>query len=339
MKLLRSIAVIGAMMTATVAALAQEPALPDFAPVSAEVKSRAWPIDPAKGYVVRELKPTIYMVTDGRYQSLFVVTNRGVVLFDAPPSLLRNIEPAVAEVTKQSIVSLVYSHGHIDHIGGAGVILKRHPNLEIIAEEGVAHFLKEQKDPSRPVPNKTFKEATTLDLAPTTVQLKIGHWHSAAGDLLAYFPAEKILMAIDTISPAQTMFMGFNLTQNTEEYIKVFSQLLSFDFETLVTGHRSNPATREDVVQMQQFVNDVYETAKRVSAADTKTVIGRAVAKYKDNGYAVARAVTDSQVAQCEKEINSRWLEKISNMDVYAASQCMAALVYFQFDVGPRSGD
>ncbi len=64
--------------------------------------------------------------------------------------------------------------------------------------------------------------------------------------------------------------------------------------------------------------------------------MGQAIAKYgKDNGYALARAVTDSQVAQCESEINARWLDKISNIDVYSASNCQTALTYFQFDVGP----
>lgn len=336
MKIVRLVAMGVALVATSAAVLAQEVPLPDFAPVTAEVKSRAWPIDPAKGYVVKELKPTIHMVTDGRYQSLFVVGERGVVLFDAPPSLLRYLEPAVAEVTKQPIVGLVYSHGHIDHIGGAGTILKNHPQLEIIAEEGVDHFLREQKDPSRPIPTKVFKGSTTLNFAPTKVELKVGHWHSAAGDLFAYFQDHKVLMAIDTISPTQTMFLGFNLTQNTEEYIKSFDQMLAYDFDTLVSGHRNNPATRDDVILMQKFVMDVYETAKRVSAADIKPVLGRAAAKYGNNGYAIARAVTDSQVAMCEKEVNSRWLEKISNMDVYSASQCLSALIYFQFDVGPR---
>ncbi|MCD2174960.1 MBL fold metallo-hydrolase [Rhizobium sp. C4] len=329
-----------ALVAIPVAVSAHETVLPDLAPVSPEVKARAWPVDPAKGYVVRELKPTVFMITDGRYQSVFMTTEQGVILFDAPPSLTKYLQAAVSEVTKQPIVSLVYSHGHVDHIGGAGTILRGNPQLEIVAEEGVAQFLQEQKDPNRPVPTKVFQGKMTLNSGAASVELKVGHWHSAAGDLFIYFPNQKVLMAIDTITPGQTTFSGFNLTQNMDEYSKVFDQLLAYDFDVLVTGHRSNPANRDDVIQMQKFVKDVYETAKRASAADTKAVVGQAIAKYgKDNGYALARAVTDSQVAQCESEINARWLDKISNIDVYSASNCQTALTYFQFDVGPRSND
>ncbi len=125
-----------ALVAIPVAVSAHETVLPDLAPVSPEVKARAWPVDPAKGYVVRELKPTVFMITDGRYQSVFMTTEQGVILFDAPPSLTKYLQAAVSEVTKQPIVSLVYSHGHVDHIGGAGTILRGNPQLEIVAEEG-----------------------------------------------------------------------------------------------------------------------------------------------------------------------------------------------------------
>lgn len=319
------------------AAFAQDSALPDFSAVLPGTKARFWPVDPSKGYAVRELKPAIFLITDGRYQSLFATTDRGVVLFDAPPSLMRNIVQAVADVTKQPIVSLVYSHSHVDHIGGAGLILRHNPQLEIVAEEGVARFLREQNDPNRPAPTKVFKDRTTLSLGAGTAELKVGYWHSAAGDLFVYFPAQKILMAVDTLTAGQTVYMNYNLTQNMDAYMKVFDQILGYDFDILVTGHRSNPANREDVTVMKGFVTDVYDTVKRVNASDRKALIGRAVTKYgRDNGYPVARVVVESVVADCEKEINSRWLDKISNVDVFAASQCLSALNYFTFDVGPR---
>lgn len=318
-------------------ALAQDSALPDYSPVLPATKARFWPIDPNKGYVVRELKPSIFMITDGRYQSLFATSDRGVVLFDAPPSLARFILPAVTEVTKQPIVSIVYSHAHVDHIGGAGLMVKQNPQLEIVAEEGVARFLGGQKDPNRPVPTKVFKDHTTLNLGTSTAEIKVGYWHSAPGDLMVYFKEQKVLMAIDTMTAGQTVYMNYNLTENMDAYMKVFDQMLAYDFDVLVSGHRSNPATRDDVAVMKGFVTDVYETVKRVNAVDRKALVGQAIAKYgRDNGYPVARVVVDAVVADCEKEINSRWLDKISNIDVFAASQCLSALNYFTFDVGPR---
>jgi hypothetical protein len=40
----------------------------------------------------------LYWVTDGVYQSVFLVTRDGVVVFDAPPSIGNNTRRAAAEV-------------------------------------------------------------------------------------------------------------------------------------------------------------------------------------------------------------------------------------------------
>src|SRR5262249_20287977 len=92
----------------------------------------------AKGYLVKQLKPDVYLITDSGYQSLFVTTGKGVILLDAPPSFGGKIVRAVSEVTKEPIVEVVYSHSHLDHIAGAPDILTQVPGLTILAEEGVA---------------------------------------------------------------------------------------------------------------------------------------------------------------------------------------------------------
>jgi hypothetical protein len=44
----------------------------------------------------------------------------------------------------------------------------------------------------------------------------------------------------------------------------------------------------------------------------------------------------DSEVEQCAKEIKSRWIERLEGVDIWAASHCRTALVYEEWDVGPR---
>jgi glyoxylase-like metal-dependent hydrolase (beta-lactamase superfamily II) len=126
--------------------------LPDYVPLLPQVKAKALVVDPKKGYLVKELKPGVFMITEGAYDSVFVTTGKGVVLFDAPPSFAQHIVKAVAETTSEPIVELVYSHMRVDHIGGAGLILKQNPRIEILAEDGTAEFLREMQDPHRPVP-------------------------------------------------------------------------------------------------------------------------------------------------------------------------------------------
>ncbi len=127
----------------------------EYAPVLESVKENALPIDQEKGILVKEVGDGVHVITDGIYQSAFVVTNKGVVIIDAPPSYASKIRAAVSDVTDQSITMLIYSHTHKDHIGGSAAFGDI-DNLRIVALDSVAHFLKGKGDPNRLVPNALF---------------------------------------------------------------------------------------------------------------------------------------------------------------------------------------
>ena len=162
---------------------AEDLILPDFKTVPPAIKARILPVDAKKGYVVTQLKPEVYLITDGGYQSVFVTTGKGVILIDAPPSYAEKILQAVSETTREPIVELVYSHSHLDHISGAPVIMKQVPNLKILAEQGVADFLREKHDPRRPVPTATFKGQYILTLGSASIEMKHGQFLRLPGDV------------------------------------------------------------------------------------------------------------------------------------------------------------
>jgi glyoxylase-like metal-dependent hydrolase (beta-lactamase superfamily II) len=311
--------------------------LPDYVPLLPQVKAKAPAIDPNKGYFVAEIKPGVFMVTEGAYESVFVVTGKGVVLFDAPPSFAQHLVEAVKEHTDEPIVELVYSHIHVDHIGGAGLLLKQNPKMEILAEEGTAEFLREMQDPHRPVPTRTFKDHETLKLGSLYAEMKVGHWHSPEGDLLISIPDKRVVIAIDGFSAGASPFMDLDLTMNMHEYLKLFDQLGKMDFDVIVPGHHSTPATREDLQTAQSYVMDVYKTASRILGEDHQALKATAIQKYgRENGWAVASVLINSEVNQCAGEIKSRWITKLEGVDIWAASHCKTALVYAEWDVGPR---
>jgi glyoxylase-like metal-dependent hydrolase (beta-lactamase superfamily II) len=134
-----------------------------YVPVLPSVKSKFWKIDPALGYAVKNVGRGVYVISDNGWQSAFLVTNDGVIVFDAPASFGKNIPSAIAKVTDQPIKILVYSHIHKDHIGGSAAF-KNIKGLQIIALESVADFLKEMNDPNRLLPNVTFKSEKTITL-------------------------------------------------------------------------------------------------------------------------------------------------------------------------------
>jgi glyoxylase-like metal-dependent hydrolase (beta-lactamase superfamily II) len=310
--------------------------LPDYARLLPQIKAKATVIDPQKGYAVRQLKPDVYMITEGAYESAFVTTGKGVVLFDAPPSFAKHIVEAVAETTREPIVEIVYTHMHVDHIAGAGLILKQVPKLQILAEEGTTDFLREMQDPHRPVPTHTFKDHYTLKLGSLTADLKVGHWHSPEGDLLISIPDKKVVMAVDAFSSGATPFMGLDLTMNMHDYLKFFDQLQAMDFDVMIPGHHSTPATKEDLEIAKSYVTDVYNTITRILREDHQALKARAIQKYSENGWAIQSVLIDDEVNQCAKEITGRWIDKLEGVDIWAASHCRTALVYSEWDVGSR---
>jgi len=311
--------------------------LPDYVALLPQVKASAPVIDPAKGYVVLKLKPDVYMITEGAYESAFVTTGKGVVLFDAPPSFAHHISQAVAETTSEPIVELVYSHMHVDHIGGAGLILKEHPRMQILAEEGTADFLRDMQDPHRPVPTRLFKDHYTLKLGSLTADMKVGHWHTPEGDLLITIPAKQVVIAIDAFSAGATPFMNFDLTMNMHEYLKFFDQLEAMDYDVIVAGHHGTPATKENVEIAKSYVTDVLHTMTRILGENHQALKARAIQKYgSENAWAVASVLIDSEVDQCAKEIKGRWIDRLEGVDIWAPSHCRTALVYAEWDVGPR---
>jgi len=105
-------------MTATTSNASGAPAMPDYAPVP---PSALGPAFNEQGYRVGRVERNLFWVTDGTYQSTFLPTDGGVVLFDAPPTIGHNLRRAVdstvaAEGVTNQVTHLVYSHHHADLI-------------------------------------------------------------------------------------------------------------------------------------------------------------------------------------------------------------------------------
>jgi glyoxylase-like metal-dependent hydrolase (beta-lactamase superfamily II) len=304
-----------------------------YVPLLPKVKERMFSIDPAKGYLVKEIKPDVYVITDNAYQSLFVTTGQGVILIDAPPSLAPHIKQAVAEVTKEPIRKLIYSHAHVDHIAGTE-FLKDIPNLEIISEKGVANFLKEMKDPRRPVPTKTFVDHTKIVFGTAEIDLTKKQYHSNEGDLFIYLPKKKVLMAVDTLAPGYVPFLDFDLTRNMHEYLKVFDELLAYDFDVLVTGHLTSLGNRQDVIETKNYTMDVYQTVKRIhNSADQKKMAMDIVKQFgPENKFLIFDRIIEPIIEQSYQEIKSRWIDKLAGVDIYGRSHARAMLIYVRWD-------
>jgi hypothetical protein len=101
-------------MTSSASGAPGAPILPDYAPVP---PASLGPAVNGQGYYVGRVERNLYWVTDGDYHSAFLTTRDGVVLFDAPPSIGRNLQRAVnqaaaAEGVSDTVTHLIYTHHH-----------------------------------------------------------------------------------------------------------------------------------------------------------------------------------------------------------------------------------
>src|SRR6201994_3184875 len=149
------------LMTAVHRADAGAAALPDYAPVP---PSALGPALNEQGYHVGRVERNLFWVTDGTYQSAFLLTDEGVVLFDAPPTIGHNLRRAVDEVAKaegvtNKVTHLVYSHHHADHAGAANLF----DGVVRIGHEETQRLLLRDNDPTRPAPHATFPDCYSLN--------------------------------------------------------------------------------------------------------------------------------------------------------------------------------
>ena len=220
-------------------------ALKQFVPLLPAVKADVWKIDPKVGYAVKNVGGGVYVMSDNGWQSAFLVTEDGVIVLDAPSSYGKSIPAEIAKVTDKPIRMLIYSHAHKDHIGGSAAF-KDVKDLQIVALDTVSDFLKEKQDPNRLIPNVTFSSAKTISLGGQTIELTLHGYHSNQGDLFIYIPQAKFLMAIDCVTAGYAPFQGFDITTNFGEYMKVFDQLLAYDFNTFVGSGAGQANTSRD---------------------------------------------------------------------------------------------
>ena len=309
-------------------------ALTDYAPVLPSMLERAWGIDPSKGVTTRQVADGVFVVTDGVWQSAFVVTDGGVIVFDAPESYATKIPTEIAAVTSQPITTLVYSHAHNDHIGGSAAFANVQ-GLEIVALKGVADFLVEKNDPDRLVPTRTFDDQLVLDQGGTRIELREANYHSDEGDVIVYIPRARFLMAIDTLAPGYCPFMGFDITSNFHEYLQIFDVLLDYDFDVFVGGHLTHIGNRADVETTREFTRDVYETVKRVHA-DTNlmavfTAAGQEIGGF-DSKFLLFKTFLDEVTAKATEEIEQRWMDRLAGVDVFTEDHVRTALLYVRWE-------
>ena len=282
------------------------------------------------GYLVEEIENGLYWVTDGGYQAMFLTTGEGVIVVDAPPSIGENVVNAVADVTDEPITHVIYSHGHADHIGAAGV----YPDGAIvIAHEAVLERLERNNTSDRlvpfgtflgggdvPLPTITFDDAYTLEVGSQTLELSYGGPNHQEGNIFVYAPDQKVLMFVDVVFPGWSMFKNMALAEDVPGFIRSHDQILEFDFDTYVGGHLTRLGTREDVEIQREYVMDIRDnTATAIQTTDIGA-IGQEVGF--GNAWRLFDAYLDAIAQSCADATEAEWQDRLGGVDVFTIDHC-----------------
>ena len=232
----------------------------DYAPIP---QSALGPALNDQGYYVGRVERNLYWVTNGVYQSAFMTTPDGVVLFDAPPSIGGNLRRAVDEIAAangvtNTVTHLVYSHHHADH-GAASSLFE---NIVRIGHEETRRLLLRDDDPARPVPDVTFADTYTLEVGGERVELAWRGSNHTPDNIYIYFPGHDTLMFIDVVNAGWVPIYNVNLSEDVQGYMAAPDTVLSYPWTHFISGHLGRLATREDVALHQQYIADIEASSR-----------------------------------------------------------------------------
>jgi|SRR5215208_913145 glyoxylase-like metal-dependent hydrolase (beta-lactamase superfamily II) len=284
------------------------------------------PVIPSKGYLVEEIRDGLFWVTDGAYNTIFLVTDKGIVAVDAPPTIGKNYLKAISEVTDKPITHVIYSHAHIDHIGAAGMFPK---NAVIIAQEETAAELQRAKTISTnasmvlPIPTETFSNNYTLQIGNQTLQLDYYGNNHSPGNIFIYAPKQKVLMLVDVVFPGWAPFPYLATAKDVAGFIKSHDIALNnYDFNTFVGGHLTRLGTINDVILQREFVSDL----ERAAAQANQQVSFGEITKQLGGGqqpfiFSLAKRA-DAISENCANNMLPKWENRLGGAQQFMSTHC-----------------
>jgi len=165
-----------------------------------------------------------------------LITNEGVVLVDDKFEVDHDsIMAQLKKVTNQPVKYVINTHHHADHSGGNAKLLQL--NVQVLASEEARENMVDGKQPG--LPTIAFEHHAHVYLGGKSVELyHFGRAHTN-GDVVAYFPAQRVLAAGDmfTFGDTTPQLIDYAGGGSAKEWTKTLDSVLQLDFDTVVPGH------------------------------------------------------------------------------------------------------
>ena len=281
----------------------------------------------SKGYVVERIAGRLYCVARQGTMAVFLATDAGVVVVDAPPALADVFAAAIAEVTRAPVTHLIYSHSHLDHIGAADRIPAA---AERIAHEETARTLARRNDARRPPPGRTFAVADTVRVGGEVLVLRHHGPNHDEGQLLVHAPKERVLVGIDLFNASAPWFR-LGGASDVPGYLALHDSILAYDFDVFVGGHGARTGTRRDLERQRDYLRDVAASAA-AAAAEADYEASTAGMPASVHPFARAAKFHEDQIADCTRRVLTTWNGRLPGVEVVTPSHCAAMLESLRVD-------
>ncbi len=285
---------------------------------------------PPKGFFLKPLAENIYFFSDGYLNTMFIVTNEGVVVIDPLKGLGDQLRQAVAEVTQQPIKFMIYSHSHLNHIGDAHLFTN---GVQIIAQRRTHQQLGRYRDSTQPLPHIAFGGSYSLELGKEKIELIYPGKGHGEGNIIIYLPQKKILMFTDVAIPRTVPFKFFS-TKDIYGQVLGIKKALNYDFDFYVSGHGFREGSRKEMKEIFQY----YLSSKKANREALKKVsLQEILNKSKSNDpYMKMSDYYDAVAQECYLSLKKKWKPRLMGFEAYARSHCDLWTQYHQKEMLPK---
>lgn len=211
---------------------------------------------------VTQIRGALYQVSGGVGNAFFYVGDDETLVVDGTMSA-ETAGMLLEEVAKKSdkpIRRVVLTHSDGDHINGLaafpkGLTIIAHPNCRSDVVKANA-----DAETKQPLADITFEKALTLHVGSARVELlHFGPAHTS-GDVILYFPAEKVALVGDLIMVGRDPLIHKHKQGSSFGLATVLEEVLKLDADTFASGH-GDPVGREHV---EEVLANLKETQAKV---------------------------------------------------------------------------
>ena len=138
-------------------------------------------------------------------------------------------------------------------------------------------------------------------------------------------------MHVDIVFPGWAPFKNLAVATDVPGFVEAFDETLAYDFDALVTGHFTRPATRADVELQRAYVHDLVAAAAEANRTTDYLETIRGVDPA--NTWAQFDAYADTVTRRYMDLMPDRYLTLLGGADVFLEDNCFVMSESLRIDM------